>query len=339
VKELREATNLPAAASFKHVSPAGAAIAVPLTDEEKAVYDISPEKKLTPASIAYIRARQADPMCSYGDFAALSDVVDEATAEVLKTEVSDGIIAPGFDGKALEILKAKKGGAYIVIQIDPNYDSNDMEYREVYGVVFSQKRNIAKITSDCLNKIVTNDKNLSQNAVLDLIVATITLKYTQSNSVGYAINGQMVGVGAGQQSRVDCSKLAGEKVKKFHLRFHPKVRSLPFKQGTKKVDKVNARVHYIDDNFAPTDIALFEGDKAPEPLTTQERSEWIAQLKGVSMSSDAFFPFRDSIDVAAKIGVKYIAQPGGSIQDEGVTNACNEYGMVMATTGVRLFHH
>jgi len=336
VKELREATNLPAAASFKHVSPAGAAVAVPLTEEEKEIYEVV-GKDLTPAALAYLRARNADPMSSYGDFAALSDVVDEATANILKIEVSDGIIAPGFDAKALDILKQKKGGKYIVIQADLNYQPPQNELREVYGVVFSQRRNDAKITEANLKDVVSSKKELPKEAIIDLLVATITLKYTQSNSVGYALRGQMIGVGAGQQSRVDCAKLAGIKVKNWFLRFHPKVRGLSFKQGTKRVDRINARVHLIDDNISGADLELFE--KNPESLSFAEKEEWAKKLSGVSLSSDAFFPFRDSIDVCAKLGVQYVAHPGGSIQDETVVKAANEYSMIMVQTGVRLFHH
>jgi phosphoribosylaminoimidazolecarboxamide formyltransferase/IMP cyclohydrolase len=243
----------------------------------------------------------------------------------------------GFEPKALEILKQKKNGSYIVIEADVNYVPPEMEYREVYGVVFSQKRNFALISEENLKDISTQEKSLSAEARRDLLVATITLKYTQSNSVGYAINGQMIGVGAGQQSRVDCAKLAGLKVKNWHLRFHPKVAKLPFKSGVKRVDRTNARIHYIDNTLSSSDLELF--DKIPEPLTPQEKDDWMRELQGVSMSSDAFFPFRDSIDVASRLGVKYVAQPGGSIQDENVVSACNEFKMVMATTGVRLFHH
>jgi len=337
VKELREAIGLPAAASFKHVSPAGAAVAVPFTDQELEAYEIPSNQKLTPQAIAYLRARNADPLCSYGDFAAVSDVVDEATAMTLKTEVSDGIIAPGFDEKALEILKQKKSGNYLIIQADPNYVAPEMEYREVYGCVLAQLRNQYKLSDSNLKNVVTNDKTLSKEAIRDLLVATITIKYTQSNSVGYAFNGQMIGVGAGQQSRVDCTKLAGTKVANWHLRFHDKVRKLPFKQGTKRVERTNAKIHYIEDSVPSSEMELFE--KAPEKFTDQEKESWMKQLKGVSCSSDAFFPFRDSVDVMAKYGVKFVAQPGGSIQDDSVVKACDEYSMVMAFTGVRLFHH
>jgi len=336
VKELKEATGLAAAASFKHVSPAGAAVAVPLTEEEKEVYELK-DKILTPQALAYLRARNADPMCSYGDFAALSDVVDEATALILKTEVSDGIIAPGFDPKAIEILKQKKSGGYILIQVDPKYEVPDFEFREVYGVGFGQKRNNAKITQETFNKVVSSNKNLSDVAIRDQLVATITLKYTQSNSVAYAINGQAVGVGAGQQSRVDCAILARSKVKKWYMRFNPKVRALPFKKEVKRVDRINARVHFIDGSLSAADLELFT--EPPPPLTEEEKVAWLSKLTGVSLSSDAFFPFRDSIDVASKFGVSFVSHPGGSVQDENVSSACDEYKMVLSLTGIRLFHH
>lgn len=336
VKELKECTGLPAAASFKHVSPAGAAVAVPLTTEEQEIYEVQ-GKNLTLSALAYVRARNADPMSSYGDFAALSDVVDEETANILKIEVSDGIIAPGFDEKALEILKQKKGGKYIVIQADLKYSPPLNEIRELYGVTFFQRRNDAVINKDCLKNIVTTRKELSEDAQRDLLVATITLKYTQSNSVGYAIRGQMIGVGAGQQSRVDCAKLAGSKVKNWYLRFHPKIVSFKFKASSKRVDRINARVHFIDNNIPPSELELFE--EVPPSLSQQEKEEWMQTLVGVSLSSDAFFPFRDSIDVCAKLGVNFVAHPGGSIQDESVTKAADEYQMVMVHTGVRLFHH
>jgi len=336
VKELKHATGLAAAASFKHVSPAGAAVAVPLTAEEREVYEVG-DKQLTEQAIAYIRARNADPMCSFGDFAALSDVVDEATAQILKIEVSDGIIAPGFEEKALEVLKAKKGGKYIVIQVDPNYQAPINEFREVFGVVFAQKRNDTLITLDHLKDVATKKKDLSENDKRDLLVATITLKYTQSNSVGYAKNGMMIGVGAGQQSRVDCAKLAGKKLTNWWLRFHPAVKGLKFNAGSKRVDRTNTRIHVIDDTMSGEDTKILA--EAPQALSQQEKDDWMSKLHGVSLSSDAFFPFRDSIDVCAKFGVDFVAQPGGSVQDDNVTQACDEFGMVMVNTGVRLFHH
>ncbi|PRP84548.1 putative bifunctional purine biosynthesis protein PURH [Planoprotostelium fungivorum] len=326
VKELKQSTGLAAAASFKHVSPAGAAVSVPLTQEEREIYEVG-DKQLTDASIAYIRARNADPI----------DVVDEATAQILKIEVSDGIIAPGFEEKALEVLKAKKGGKYIVIQVDPNYNAPLHEFREVFGVVFAQKRNDTLITLDHLKDVVTKKKELSDDAKRDLLVATITLKYTQSNSVGYAKNGMMIGVGAGQQSRVDCAKLAGKKLSNWWLRFHPKIRGIKFNAGTKRVDRINTRVHVIDDTLSSEDNKIMT--EPAQTLTQEEKDQWLSQLHQVSLSSDAFFPFRDSIDVCSKLGVDYIAQPGGSVQDDNVTQACDEYGMVMANTGVRLFHH
>mmetsp|Transcript_43699 Transcript_43699/g.105971 ORF Transcript_43699/g.105971 Transcript_43699/m.105971 type:complete len:623 (-) Transcript_43699:467-2335(-) len=342
VKELREATGLAAAASFKHVSPAGAAVAVPLTDVECQAYEVTPETKatLTPVSLAYLRARNADPMCSFGDFSAVSDEVDEATAKYLKKEVSDGIVAPSYTPEALEILKSKKGGKFIVLEATPNYDPGTQEYREVYGMTFSQKRNDVVITKDNMAKVVAGG-SLSDAAVRDLIVASICIKYTQSNSVGFSKDGMMVGVGAGQQSRVDCVKLAGRKVATWYLRQHPKVLALPFKEGVKRQDRVNARVRYIEGDFTAEEKVRWEAQftDVPEPLTESEKDEFMKQSQGISISSDAFFPFRDSIDHASKLGVSYVAQPGGSVQDEQVTEACNEYGMAMCFTGVRLFHH
>lgn len=344
VKELRAATNLASAASFKHVSPAGAAVAVPLSDVECQAYEISPQdaSKLTPVALAYLRARNADPMCSFGDFAAVSDQVDEATAFILKKEVSDGIIAPSYTPEALEILKAKKGGSFIVLKANENYDPGEMEYREVYGMTFSQKRNDVVITSDHMKNVVTSNKDVvSDSVVRDMIVASITIKYTQSNSVGFAKDGMMVGVGAGQQSRVDCVKLAGRKVDTWYLRQHPKVLGLQFKAGVKRQDRVNARVRYIEGDFTPEEKIRWEAqfDVIPEPLTAEEKDAFMSAASGVTISSDAFFPFRDSIDHASKHGVSYVVQPGGSVQDVGVTAACEEYKMAQCHTGVRLFHH
>ena len=343
VLELRQATGLAAAASFKHVSPAGAAVAVPLTDVECQAYEVKPEdaKALTPSAIAYLRARNADPMCSFGDFAALSDTVDEATAKILKREVSDGIVAPGYTPEALEILKGKKGGKFIILEATANYQPGEFEYREVYGMTFSQKRNDIVITKEHMSKVVTTKKDLPEGAVRDLIVASICIKYTQSNSVGFAKDGMMVGVGAGQQSRVDCVKLAGRKVATWYLRQHPKVLGLDFKDGVKRQDRVNARVRYIEGDFTDEEKVRWEAQFAtvPEPLTEEEKNEFLKASSGVSISSDAFFPFRDSIDHASKLGVSYVAQPGGSVQDDNVAEACNEYGMAMAFTNVRLFHH
>jgi len=345
VLELKQATGLAAAASFKHVSPAGAAVAVPLSNVECQAYEVTEESRasLTPVALAYLRARNADPMCSFGDFCAVSDTVDEETAKFLKKEVSDGIVAPGYTEAALAMLKSKKGGKFIVLQATPGYDPGTTEYREVYGMTFQQKRNDIVITKDHVTSNVVTKKNptLSDEAVRDLIVASICIKYTQSNSVGFATSGMMVGVGAGQQSRVDCVKLAGRKVATWYLRQHPKVLALPFNDGVKRQDRVNARVRYIEGDFTAEEKVRWEAQftEAPAPLTTREKDDFLAQSTGISISSDAFFPFRDSIDHASKLGVSYVAQPGGSVQDEQVTEACDEYGMTMAFTGVRLFHH
>jgi phosphoribosylaminoimidazolecarboxamide formyltransferase/IMP cyclohydrolase len=353
VMELKHATGgLAAAASFKHVSPAGAAVAVPLQDKECLAYEVSQDEasKLTPVALAYLRARNADPMCSFGDFCAVSDIVDADTAKILQKEVSDGIVAPGYTSEAMEILQRKKGGKYIILQATPNYDAGgEYEYREVYGMVFSQKRNDVIIGKHHLQNVVTtkkannddNDGGLTEAAMRDLILASICIKYTQSNSVGFAKNGMMVGVGAGQQSRVDCVKLAGRKVATWYLRQHDKVLSLKFKPGIKRQDRVNARVRYIEGDFTEEERVRWESqfETIPEPLTVQEKDAFMATSKDVALSSDAFFPFRDSIDHASKLGVTYVAQPGGSVQDGQVTEACNEYGMTMAMTDVRLFHH
>jgi phosphoribosylaminoimidazolecarboxamide formyltransferase/IMP cyclohydrolase len=344
VKELREGTGLASAASFKHVSPAGAAVAVPLNDVECKAYEVTPEAaaELTPVALAYLRARNADPMCSFGDFAAVSDEVDEATAKILKKEVSDGIIAPAYTPEALAILKTKKGGKFIILQATKDYDPGEIEYREVYGMTFSQKRNDIVITKDHMSEVVTASKEAVTDAVVrDMIVASICIKYTQSNSVGFAKDGMMVGVGAGQQSRVDCVKLAGRKVNTWYLRQHPKVLALDFKAGVKRQDRVNARVRYIEGDLTPEERIRWEAqfETVPEPLTSEEKKEFMDASSGVTISSDAFFPFRDSIDHASKYGVSYVVQPGGSVQDAQVTSACEEYNMAMCFTGVRLFHH
>uniref|UniRef100_A0A6U4AD18 MGS-like domain-containing protein n=1 Tax=Ditylum brightwellii TaxID=49249 RepID=A0A6U4AD18_9STRA len=346
VKELREATGLAAASSFKHVSPAGAAVAVPLKDVECEAYEVTREAAdaLTPVALAYLRARNADPMCSFGDFAAVSDVVDEATALILKKEVSDGIVAPGYTDEARAILAKKKGGKFIILKANADFTPSEMEYREVYGMTFSQKRNDTIITKDHITSKVSTKggaESLTDDIIRDMIVSSICIKYTQSNSVGFAKDGMMVGVGAGQQSRVDCVKLAGRKVCTWYLRQHPKVLALPFKQGTKRQDRVNARVRYIEGDFTPEEKTRWEMqfETVPEPLTQEEKDDFLKSASGVTISSDAFFPFRDSIDHASKIGCSYVVQPGGSVQDEQVTAACDEYGMVMCFTGVRLFHH
>lgn len=340
VRELRLAIGLPAAASFKHVSPAGAAVAVPLSPVLEEVYEVQ-GKTLSPAALAYVRARGADPKSSFGDFAAFSDPVDEQAAELLKTEVSDGVIAPGYLGAALDILKSKKGGGFVVLQADPAYQPPQDELKEVYGVAFLQRRNDVLLGPGHLEKRVTRNTQLPPEAVRDLLLAAITVKYTQSNSVGYALDGQMIGVGAGQQSRVDCTRLAGRKAEVWFLRQHPAVRGLPFKPGLRRVERTNARVRYIEGDFTPPEHAAWvtQFTTPPAPLSHQAQVDWLTGLHGVSLASDAFFPFRDNIDQAAKRGVRYIVQPGGSVSDEEVIRACDEYGMVMAFSGVRLFHH
>jgi len=340
VHELAQATGKPAAASFKHVSPAGAAIGIPLSEEELSVYEVK-GKDLTDVAAAYVRARNADPMCSFGDFVAISHKVDVATASILKIEVSDGIIAPDFEPEAEEILKAKKGGKFIVLKADDSFKPPELEYRMCGGIGFMQKRNDVLIDASKLEKVVTKKKDLTEQAKLDLILASITIKYTQSNSVGYARNGMMIGVGAGQQSRVDCVKLAGRKVSTWRLRFHPKVQDLKFKEGVKRQDRVNARVRYIEGDMEGPEYEQWLTNFGNEPakLDEHEKGEFVRALDDVSISSDAFFPFRDSIDHATKLGVKFVAQPGGSVADDEVIAACDQYGMAMAFTGTRLFHH
>ncbi|GMH94351.1 hypothetical protein TrST_g2694 [Triparma strigata] len=342
VKELKEATGLAAATSFKHVSPAGAALAVPLNATECKAFEITEEDaaKLTPGALAYIRARNADPMCSFGDFAAISDVVDEDTALYLKKEVSDGIIAAGYTPEALEILKTKKKGNFIVLEATPNFVPPTMEYREVFGMAFSQKRNDVVVSADHLTKTVTKAA-VTDDVKRDMILGCITLKYTQSNSVGFCKNGQMVGIGAGQQSRVDCVKLAGRKVATFSLRQHEQVLGLDFKEGVKRQDRVNARVRYIEGDFTAEERVRWEANfnEVPAPLTAETKAAYMDALNGVILSSDAFFPFRDGIDHASKVGVSFVVQPGGSVADASIIECCDEYGMGMCMTGVRLFHH
>ena len=342
VKELKAATGLPAAASFKHVSPAGAAVGLPLSDVDKKIYFVDETAELTPIACAYIRARGADRLCSYGDWAALSDVCDAATARYLKYEVSDGIIAPGYTDEALEILKTKKKGNYNVVQIDPDYVPAPQEYKDVFGVTFQQGRNNFKIDEDLLTNIVTENKDLPQQAKIDMIVALITLKYTQSNSVCYVKDGQAIGVGAGQQSRIHCTRLAGNKADNWYLRQHPKVLGLQFVEGIRRPDRDNAIDIYTSDEYE--DI-LADGvwqqtfTVKPEVLTEEEKKAWIATQSGVTCGSDAFFPFGDNVERARKSGVQYIAEPGGSIRDDHVIETANKYGMAMCFTGMRLFHH
>jgi len=341
VKELDEVLGLPAAASFKHVSPAGAAVSVPLNDILKEVYDCK-DLELSQLATAYIRARGADPLSSFGDFISLSRKVDVNTAELIRKMVSDGIIAPGFDDDALKLLKEKKGGKYLILLADTEFRAPETEFREVYGVGFSQLRNTVKINEkSLLTEVVTKKKQLSAAARRDLILASITLKYTQSNSVAYALDGQMIGIGAGQQSRVDCTKLAGSKAETWFLRQHPKVRNLPFHEQVSNVERTNARILCIDGGMTDPELRAWESQfRSPaEELSHSEKAEWLANLKGVSLSSDAFFPFRDNIDQASKRGVDYVVQPGGSNRDEEVITAADEYGMVMAFSAIRLFHH
>lgn len=341
VRELREATGLPAAASFKHVSPAGAAVAVPLSETLKKMYFVE-GIELTPMATAYIRARGADRMSSYGDFAALSDECDAATARFLAREVSDGVIAPSYNAEALEILKTKRKGNYLVIQMNPDYKAPELETKEVFGVTFEQKRNDIKITEELFNNIPTKNKNITDEAKRDLLIALITLKYTQSNSVCYAKDGQAIGIGAGQQSRVHCTRLAGNKADIWHLRQAPQVLNLPFKPDVRRPDRDNAIDVYISDEY----MDLLGGDdwkrvftEKPPVFTKEEKDAWLAQVKGVALGSDAFFPFGDNIERAHKSGVEFVAQSGGSIRDDNVIETCDKYNMAMAFVGIRLFHH
>ena len=342
VKELKEATGLPAAASFKHVSPAGAAVGLPLSDTDRKIYFVKPDAELSPIACAYIRARGADRLCSFGDWAALSDTCDAATAAYLKNEVSDGVIAPGYTPEALEILSAKKGGKYNVVSIDPGYRPDPVERKDVYGITFEQGRNELKIDRDMLTNLVTKNKELPESAKIDLMVALITLKYTQSNSVCYVKDGQAIGVGAGQQSRIHCTRLAGSKADTWYLRQCPKVLGLQFVKGIKRPDRDNAIDIYISDEYE--DI-LAEGTwqqyfaVKPEPLTREEKKAWLATQTGVSLGSDAFFPFGDNVERARKSGVCYIAQPGGSVRDDNVIETADKYNIAMCFTGARLFHH
>lgn len=341
VKELKEATGLPAAASFKHVSPAGAAVGLPLSDTLKKIYYVD-DLELTPLAAAYARARGADRMSSYGDFVALSDTCDKQTATMLAREVSDGVIAPGYTDEALAILKTKRKGTYNVIEIDPNYVPAEIEEKDVFGITFSQTRNNAKITETLLENRPTVNKDLPEEARRDLLIALITLKYTQSNSVCYALDGQAIGIGAGQQSRVHCTRLAGNKADIWWLRQHPQVLALPFKDTIRRPDRDNTIDVYISDDYMDV---LAEGvwqqffTEKPEPLTREEKKHWIQTLSGVSLGSDAFFPFGDNIERAHRSGVTYIAQAGGSIRDDNVIETCDKYGIAMAFTGLRLFHH
>lgn len=341
VQELKEATGLPAAASFKHVSPAGAAVAAPLSDLLQKVYFVE-GVELSPIATAYIRARGADRMSSYGDFVALSDECDAQTASFLAREVSDGIIAPSYSPEALEILKGKRKGTYLVLQMDRAYEPAELEQKEVFGITFEQKRNTVKLDEECLQDIPTQNKVIDEAAKRDLLIALITLKYTQSNSVCYAKDGQAIGIGAGQQSRVHCTRLAGNKADVWHLRQHPKVLALPFKAEVRRPDRDNAIDVYISEEWED----LLETDdwkrvftEKPEPLTREEKKEYLKGITGVSLGSDAFFPFGDNVERAHKSGVSYIAQSGGSIRDDNVIETADKYNIAMAFTHIRLFHH
>ena len=341
VQELKEATGLPAAASFKHVSPAGAAVAAPLSELLQKAYFVE-GIELSPIATAYIRARGADRMSSYGDFVALSDECDAQTASFLAREVSDGIIAPSYSAEALEILKGKRKGTYLVLQMDKDYEPAELEHKEVFGITFEQKRNTIKLDDECLKDIPTENKVIDEAAKRDLLIALITLKYTQSNSVCYAKDGQAIGIGAGQQSRVHCTRLAGNKADVWHLRQHPKVLALPFKSDVRRPDRDNAIDVYISEEWED----LLETDdwqrvftEKPQPLTREEKKAYLAQISGVSLGSDAFFPFGDNVERAHKSGVSYIAQSGGSIRDDNVIETANKYHIAMAFTHIRLFHH
>jgi phosphoribosylaminoimidazolecarboxamide formyltransferase/IMP cyclohydrolase len=340
VRELKAALNLPAAASFKHVSPAGAAVATPLSDTLKKIYFVD-DLELSPLATAYARARGADRLCSFGDFIALSDTVDVSTAKLIAREVSDGMIAPGYEPEALEILKNKKQGKYAVVQIDPAYEPPEMETREVFGVTFEQRHHDRLVTPDDFTHIVTECRDLPPEAIRDLTVAWITLKYTQSNSVCFVADGQAIGVGAGQQSRIHCVRLAGQKADLWFLRQHPSVLGLPFKPGVKRPDRDNFIDQFLRDDVTPNEKADWHNlfDQTPRQLTPGEKREWLSKMDSVSLGSDAFFPFRDSIDRAAVSGARYILEPGGSVRDDAVIQAANEYGMTMIFSGVRLFHH
>lgn len=342
VSELKKATGLPAATSFKHVSPAGAAVGLPLTDVEKKIYWVEDMEEFTPLSNAYARARGADRMSSFGDFISLSDVCDVATAKLIKREVSDGVIAPGYEPEALEILKAKKKGNYNVIQINPDYKPNPIERKEVFGITFEQGRNELVIDDDFLGNLVTENKEIPESAKIDLIISLITLKYTQSNSVCFAKGGQAIGIGAGQQSRIHCTRLAGTKADNWFLRQSPQVLGLQFVDGIGRADRDNSIDLYIGEDYMDV---LADGTwqkifkVKPEVFTANEKRAWLDQMSGVALGSDAFFPFGDNIERAHRSGVQYVAQPGGSVRDDNVIEACDKYGMTMCFTGIRLFHH
>ena len=342
VRELKKATGMPAATSFKHVSPAGAAVGQPLSEIESKIYWVDDLGELSPLACAYARARGADRMSSYGDFIALSDVCDVSTAAVIKREFSDGIIAPGYEPEALEMLKGKKKGSYAIIEIDPNYEPEELETKEVFGISFEQGRNELNIDDEFFANVVTKNKDLSEQAKIDMAISMITLKYTQSNSVCFVKNGQAIGVGAGQQSRIHCVRLAGQKADNWLLRQSPQVLNLPFRDDIKRAERDNAIDLYIGEEYMDV---LKDGEwervftEKPPVFTKEEKEEWLSQAEGITLGSDAFFPFSDNIERAKKSGVKYVAQPGGSIRDQDVIDACDKYDMVMSFTGLRLIHH
>ncbi|MFT5875041.1 MAG: phosphoribosylaminoimidazolecarboxamide formyltransferase/IMP cyclohydrolase [Clostridium sp.] len=339
VKELKQTIGLPAAASFKHISPAGAAVGIPLSDVLKKSYFAS-DIELSPVASAYARARGADRMSSFGDWAAISDIVDLPTAMILKKSVSDGVIAPGYTKEALEILMKKKKGNYCIIKMDPDYEPEDIEKREIYGITFEQKRNDIILKQEMLNNIVTNN-NITVDARRDLLISMITLKYTQSNSVCFVLDGQVIGVGAGQQSRIHCTRLAGSKADIWYLRQHPSVLNLSFKEGISRPNKDNVIDQYLRDDTTLVEMKDWSEvlNEIPCRLTKEDKVAWVSNLSGVSLGSDGFFPFRDNIDRAFQSGVKYIVQPGGSVRDDIVIKACNEYSIAMACSNIRLFHH
>ena len=342
VRELKKATGMPAATSFKHVSPAGAAVGQPLSEIESKIYWVDDLGELSPLACAYARARGADRMSSYGDFIALSDVCDVSTASIIKREFSDGIIAPGYEPEALEMLKGKKKGSYAIIEIDPNYEPEELETKEVFGISFEQGRNELNIDDEFFANVVTKNKELTEQAKIDMAISMITLKYTQSNSVCFVKNGQAIGVGAGQQSRIHCVRLAGQKADNWLLRQSPQVLNLPFRDDIKRAERDNAIDLYIGEEYMDV---LKDGEwervftEKPPVFTKEEKEEWLSQAEGITLGSDAFFPFSDNIERAKKSGVKYVAQPGGSIRDQDVIDACDKYDMVMSFTGLRLFHH
>ena len=340
VRELKQLLNLPAAASFKHVSPAGAAVGVPLSESLRKACSVF-DPQLSPVAAAYARARGADRVSSFGDWVAMSDVVDVSAARLLSREVSDGIVAPGYGPEALSILSKKRDGKYVIIEIDPDYEPEEVEVRQVFGIMLEQKRNNTLTGFDLLKNVVTRKKELPDAAKRDLVVALVALKYTQSNSVCLAFDGQVIGVGAGQQSRIHCTRLAASKAETWYLRQHPSVLALKFRKGLSRPERDNAIDGYLRDDLTPAEERVWEGvfEKVPLRLTHEEKREWLDGLKGVALGSDGFFPFRDSIDRAERSGVSYIVQPGGSLRDEEVIKACDEYGMIMALSGVRLFHH